>query len=123
MFNSLLRFLKPGAKKISRIIKQPATQKILKSIGKEAASTGSELILEKIKGNKDIGSVLENRIQHAKRKITQSVDDAMKERKKKRKSASSKGGRTRYKEKNSGAERKHYQKRLSSCKTYDFKEK
>ena len=84
MFNSLLRFLKPGAKKISRIIKQPATQKILKSIGKEAASTGSELILEKIKGNKNIGSVLENRIQHAKRKITQSVDDAMKERKKKK---------------------------------------
>ena len=65
------------------IIKQPATQKILKSIGKQAASTGSELILEKIKGNKNIGSVLENRIQHAKRKITQSVDDAMKERKKK----------------------------------------
>ena len=57
MFNSLLQFLKPGAKKISRIIKQPATQKILKSIGKEAASTGSELILEKIRGNKNICSV------------------------------------------------------------------
>ena len=39
--------------------------------------------MEKIKGTKNICSVLKNRIQHAKRKITQSVDDAMKERKKK----------------------------------------
>ena len=40
--------------------------------------------MEKIKGNKNIGSVLENRIQHAKRKITQSVDEAMNKRKKKK---------------------------------------
>ena len=83
VFSSLLRFLKPIGKNVTRILKEPTTQKVLKSIGKEAASTGSELVLNKIQGNNNIESLLKERIQHAKNKIAKTVNTAMKQRKKK----------------------------------------
>ena len=68
---------------MTRILKEPTTQKVLKSIGKEAASTGSELVLNKIQGNNNIEALLKERIQHAKNKIAKTVNTAMKQRKKK----------------------------------------
>ena len=78
VFASLLRFFNPAKKHIGKLLKQSSTKKILKSLGREAASTGTELLLEKAKGNKDLKSVLENRIQIAKHRISKAIKEAKK---------------------------------------------
>ena len=64
--------------KIAKILKQPATKEILRNVGSDAASKGTELLLRKIRGNSDIQSKLDERMQKAKRHISNTVDNAMK---------------------------------------------
>ena len=96
VFNSLLRFLKPAGKQISKLLKKPTAQKVLKTVGKEAASTGAEIVLEKMKGNKSLSSVLNKRIQQAKTKISEAVTKGRRERMKTKKIASKSKRNKRY---------------------------
>ena len=44
-FRSILRFLRPIKHQIINTLKDPATKSILKSVGEEAMSTGTQLLL------------------------------------------------------------------------------
>lgn len=78
IFNSLLRVFNPAKKHIARILSQPSTQKILKSVGKEAVSAGTDLLIEKASGNKDLKTVLDKRIEKAKNRISETINEAKK---------------------------------------------
>ena len=69
---------------------------MLKTVGKEAASTGAEIVLEKMKGNKSLSSVLNKRIQQAKTKISEAVTKGRRERMKTKKIASKSKRNKRY---------------------------
>ena len=64
--------------KIAKILKQPATKEILRNVGSDAASKGTELLLRKIRGNTDIQTKLDERMQKAKRHISNTIDNAIK---------------------------------------------
>ena len=78
VFNSMLRFFKPAGRKIARLLKEPAAKEVLKNIGKEAASTGTEILLKKLKRGQNLRSKSEERIKRAKKKISRSLNDTVK---------------------------------------------
>ena len=74
----MLRFFKPAGRKIARLLKEPAAKEVLKNIGKEAASTGTEILLKKLKRGQNLRSKSEERIKRAKKKISKSLNDTVK---------------------------------------------
>ena len=74
----MLRFFKPAGRKIAKLLKQPAAKEILKNVGNEAASAGTELLLKKLKRGQNLRSKSEERIKRAKKKISKSLNDTVK---------------------------------------------
>ena len=80
IFRSVAKFFRPIARNVTKVINQPEVQKVLKTIGKESASAGSELLLDSLKGN-NIESKLNNRIKVAKQRIVESIEDGIRSKK------------------------------------------
>ena len=74
----MLRFFKPAGRKIARLLKEPAAKEVLKNIGKEAASTGTEILLKKLKRGQNLRSKSEERIKTTRKKISKSLNDTVK---------------------------------------------
>ena len=80
IFRSVAKIFRPIARNVTKVINQPEVQKVLKTIGKESASAGGELLLDSLRGN-NIESKLNNRIKVAKRRIAESIQDGIRSRK------------------------------------------
>ena len=67
----------PLARRVVTTLNKPEVKRVLKTIGKETLNTGSELVLDSIQGN-DIQSTLDKRINIAKKRIAESIEDGIK---------------------------------------------
>ena len=71
----MIRYLRSIKKRIVSALKEPATKKLLKNIGKEAVSTSSDLLFEKVKGTDNFGASVEKRLKQAQKRITESIKE------------------------------------------------
>ena len=76
IFRGVAKFFRPLARNIVNTFKQPTVRNVLKTVGKETLGTGTELLLDSIKGN-DIESKLDQRIKSAKQRIVDSIEDGI----------------------------------------------
>ena len=76
IFRGIAKMFRPIARNLSNTIRRPEVQRVLKTIGKETLDTGSELLLDTIKGN-DIEMKLDKRINLAKQRIADSIEDGI----------------------------------------------
>ena len=77
IFRGIRNFFMPLARRVVTTLNKPEAKRVLKTIGKEALNTGSELVLDSIHGN-DIQSTLNKRIGTAKKRIAESIEDGIK---------------------------------------------
>ncbi len=78
IFRGIRNFFMPLARRVVTTLNKPEVKRVLTTIGKETLNTGSELMRDSIQG-KDIQSTLDNRINIAKKQITESIEDGRKE--------------------------------------------
>ena len=71
----------PLARKGVTTLNKPEVKNVLKTLGKETVTTGSELLLDSLQGN-DIQATLNRRINKAKTRIAESIEDGIKSRQK-----------------------------------------
>ena len=83
MFRGLAKLFRPLVRKISTTINRPEVRNVLKTMGKETLNTGSELLIDSLKGN-DIESKLDSRINLAKKRIVDSIEEGINTRKRTR---------------------------------------
>ena len=76
IFRGVAKFFRPLARNIVSTFNNPAVKKVLKTVGKETLGTGSELLIDSLKGN-DIDSKLDQRIKKAKQRIADSIADGI----------------------------------------------
>lgn len=77
IFRSVAKLFRPIVRNITRTINRPEVKNVLKTVGKETFNTGSELLIDSIKGNNDIESKLDKRIKIAKQRIVNSIEDGI----------------------------------------------
>ena len=51
VFRGVARFFKPLARSLVRSVNNPEVKNVFKTVGKEAFNTGSELLINSLKGN------------------------------------------------------------------------
>ena len=81
IFRSVVKFFKPMVHSATKILNKPEVKRVLKTVGKETLHGGSKVLLDSLQGN-DIKSVLNKRISKAKQKITDSIEESIKLRRK-----------------------------------------
>lgn len=77
IFRSVAKLFRPIVRNITRTINRPEVKNILKTVGKETFNTGSELLIDSIKGDNNIESKLDKRIKIAKQRIVDSIEDGI----------------------------------------------
>ena len=77
IFRSVAKLFRPIVRNIIRTINRPEVKNVLKTVGKETLDTGSELLINSIKGGNDIGPRLDKRIKIAKQRIVDSIEDGI----------------------------------------------
>ena len=77
IFRSVAKLFRPIVRNITRTINRPEVKNVLKTVGKETLDTGSELLINSIKGGNDIGPRLDKRIKIAKQRIVDSIEDGI----------------------------------------------
>ena len=83
MFRGLAKLFRPLVRNLSSTINRPEVRNVLKTMGKETLNTGSELLIDSLKGN-DIESKLDSRINLAKKRIANSIEEGINMRKRTR---------------------------------------
>ena len=81
LFRGIRKFFTPLARKVVTTLNKPEVKNVLKTLGKETVTTGSELLLDSLQGN-DIQATLNRRINKAKKRIAESIEDGIKSRQK-----------------------------------------
>ena len=76
VFRGVARFFKPLARSLVRSVNNPEVKNVFKTVGKEAFNTGSELLINSLKGN-NIETKMDKRIQQAKKRIIGSIQDGI----------------------------------------------
>jgi hypothetical protein len=76
LFRGIRNFFAPLARKVVTTLNRPEVKRVLKTIGKESVNTGSELLVDSIRGN-DIQATLNKRIGIAKKRIAESIKDGV----------------------------------------------
>ena len=76
IFRGVAKFFRPLARNIVSTLNNPVVKKVLKTVGKETLDTGSELLIDSLRGN-DIDSKLDQRIKKAKQRISDSIEDGI----------------------------------------------
>jgi len=85
IFRSVSKIFSPIARKIATVARQPEVRKVLKTLGKSAADTGSELLISKLKGE-SIQPKLKEKIASSKKQIVESIKEGISELQRKRRS-------------------------------------
>ena len=80
IFRSVAKNIRPISRNVTKVINKPEVQKVLKTIGKESAGAGGELLLDSLRGN-NIEPKLNNRINVAKQRIVESIEDGIRSKK------------------------------------------
>ena len=81
IFRSVVKFFKPMVHNAAKILNKPEVKRVLITVGKETLHGGSKVLLDSLRGN-DIKSTLNKRISKAKQKITDSIEQSIKLRRK-----------------------------------------
>ena len=81
IFRGIARLFRPIARNVVKILNKPEVKKVLKTVGKETINTGSELLIDKLQG-KHLKSRLDKRIDIAKKRIVESIQDGIRSRRK-----------------------------------------
>ena len=76
IFRSVSKLFSPIARKIATVAKQPEVRKVLKTLGKSVADTGSELLISKFKGE-SVQPKLKEKITSSKKQIIESIKDGI----------------------------------------------
>ena len=77
IFRSVAKLFRPIVRNITCTINRPEVKNVLKTVGKETLDTGSELLINSIKGENNIESRLDKRIKIAKQCIVDSIEDGI----------------------------------------------
>ena len=77
IFRGIRNLFMPLARRVVTTLNKPEVKRVLKPIGKETLNTGSVLVLDSIQSN-DIQSTLDKRINIAKKRIAESIEDGIK---------------------------------------------
>ena len=85
IFRSVSKIFSPIARKIATVARQPEVRKVLKTLGKSAADTGSELLISKLKGE-SVQPKLKEKIASSKKQIVESIKEGISELQRKRSS-------------------------------------
>ena len=83
MFRGLAKLFRPLARNLSATMNRPEVRNVLKTVGKETLNTGGELLIDSLQGN-DIESKLDSRINLAKKRIANSIEEGINMRKRTR---------------------------------------
>ena len=83
MFRGLAKLFRPLVRNLSTTMNRPDVRNVLKTVGKETLNTGGELLINSLKGN-DIESKLDSRINLAKKRIANSIEEGINMRKRTR---------------------------------------
>ena len=65
IFRGVAKFFKPLGRSLVRSVNTPEVKNVFKTVGKEAFNTGSELLMDSLKGN-NIETKMDKRIQQSK---------------------------------------------------------
>ena len=76
MFRGVTKFFKPLGRSLVRNVNSPEVKNVFKTVEKEAFNTGSELLMDSLKGN-NIETKMDKRIQQAKKRIIDSIEDGI----------------------------------------------
>ena len=80
IFRGIVRLFRPVAKNVVKVLSRPEVRKVLKTVGKETVDTGKGLLMDKLQG-KDLKSMIDKRINIAKRRIADSIEEGINSRK------------------------------------------
>lgn len=80
IFRGIVRLFRPVARNVVKVLSKPEVRKVLKTVGKETVDTGKGLLMDKLQG-KDLKSMIDKRINIAKRRIADSIEEGIKSRK------------------------------------------
>jgi len=75
IFRNIAKFFRPVARNVVKMVNKPAVRKVLRTVGKEALNSGSELLLDSLQGNTE-KSKLQEKISQAKKRIVKSIENA-----------------------------------------------
>ena len=76
IFRGVAKFFKPLGRSLVRSVNTPEVKNVFKTVGKEAFNTGSKLLIDSLKGN-NIETKMDKRIQQAKKRIINSIQDGI----------------------------------------------
>ena len=85
IFRSVSKIFIPISSKSTAVARQPEVRKVLKTLGKSAADTGSELLISKLKGE-SMQPKLKEKIASSKKQIVESIKEGISELQRKRSS-------------------------------------
>ena len=74
------KIFQTNSTKRGEIFSKPAVKKVLKTVGEEAVNTGGEVLIDSLRGN-DVEKTLDTRINLAKKRIADSIEEGIKSRK------------------------------------------
>ena len=80
IFRGVAKFFRPVARNVVKVFSKPAVKKVLKTVGEEAVNTGGEVLIDSLRGN-DVEKTLDTRINLAKKRIADSIEEGIKSRK------------------------------------------
>ena len=118
MFRGLAKLFRPLVRNLSTTLNRPEVRNVLKTMGKETLNTGGELLIDSFKGN-DIESKLDSRINLAKKRIANSIEEGINMRKRTRE-AKKYQRLIEDEDNNTSANRKTYVKRSPSVKSRNY---
>ena len=76
IFRGIANFFRPVARNVVKVLNKPGVKKVLKTMGRETMDTGSELLLDSLRGS-DVQSRLNDRVNVAKNRIADSVKEGI----------------------------------------------
>ena len=80
IFRGVAKFFRPVARNVVKVSSKPEVKKVLKTVGEEAVNTGGEVLIDSLRGN-DVEKTLDTRINLAKKRIADSIEEGIKSRK------------------------------------------
>ena len=80
IFRGVAKIFRPIARNVVKVFSKPAVKKVLKTVGEEAVNTGGEVLIDSLRGN-DVEKTLDTRINLAKKRIADSIEEGIKSRK------------------------------------------
>ena len=79
VYFAVWQFFRPLARNVVKVFSKPGVKKVLKTVGEEAVNAGGEVLIDSLRGN-DVEKTLDTRINLAKKRIADSIEEGIKSR-------------------------------------------